>query len=74
MNLKAVDGALTIQDDIKDYIDRGMALEGMNLLDFFLTMYERDMIEPSTRGPGRPQSTHVPYLENTGNGKWCCVM
>ena len=75
VNLKAVDGVLTIQDDLKDYVDRGTALEDVNMLNFFLNTYERDLVVPSTvGGPGRPQSVRVPYLEGTGHGKRCQVI
>ena len=38
MNLTAVDGVLTMQDDVKDYIDRGPDLAQMSFLDFFKTL------------------------------------
>ena len=40
VSIRAVDGVLAIQDDLKDYVDRGSALDNMNLLDFFLNTYD----------------------------------
>jgi len=74
VTIKAVEGVLAIQDDLKDYVDRGAALDDMNLLSFFLNTYDGSMTEPSVGGPGGPQSGRVPYLEGTGHGKRCRVI
>jgi hypothetical protein len=72
--LKAVDGVLTIKDDLKDYVDRGSAMADWNMLDFFLNTYEGKMVVPSATGRGRPQSERVPYLEGTGHGDQCRII
>jgi hypothetical protein len=41
ITMTAVEGTLTIKDDLKDYIDRGVALANCNSLDFFLNTYNR---------------------------------
>ena len=70
-----VDEILTIQDNLKDYINCGTALEQVNLLNLFLNTYERDVVVPFTGvGPGRLQSACVSYLEGTSCGKRCQVI
>ena len=74
INLTAVDGVLTMQDDIKDYMDRGPQLAFMSFLDFFLNTYEANAKEPSISGRGRKPNERVRYLEGTGHGDKCRVL
>ena len=60
---------LTIKDDLKDYVDRGVALEHYSLLDFFLNTYDSEELVATESTRGRPPNGRVPYMENTGHGK-----
>ena len=74
VTLKAIDGVLTVKDDLKDYVDRGNAMANWNMLAFFLDTYEGTMVDPSAGIRGRPQNIRVPYLNGTGHGNWCRVI
>lgn len=74
VSIRAVDGVLAIQDNLKDYVDRGSALDNMNLLDFFLNTYDGAMTVPRMGGAGRPQSERVLYLEGTSHSNRCRVI
>ena len=73
MNLTAVDGVLTMQDNVKDYVDRGLDLAQMSFLDFFLNTYEGESADQTSTGRGRKPNGRVSYLEGTGHGNKCRV-
>ena len=78
-----MNGSVELKDQLKDYQFRGKELESFNFLDFMLETYEitRESKDretridtsfdeiPQQRGPGRPLSTRVPYLEGAGKNK-----
>jgi len=53
VNLTAVDGVLTMQDDVKDYVDRGLDLAQMSFLDFFKNTYEGESADQTSTGQGQ---------------------
>jgi hypothetical protein len=71
VTMTAVEGTLTIKDDLKDYVDKGTALAKCNFLDFFLNTYDGELLPPSASNRGRKPNERVPYLENTGHGTKC---
>lgn len=74
VTLVPVDGVLQIQDQLKDYIDRGNELEDMNLLDFLLDTYKGDMATAADSASRRPLSGRIPYYVGTGHGKKCQII
>jgi hypothetical protein len=72
--ITAVDGVLTLKDDLKDYGDRGDQLANLNFLDFFLNTYDGDELPNSNNTRGRPPNDRVSYLDNTGHGKRCRII
>ena len=71
--LTAVDGILTMQDDTKDYADRGTEMSEMSFFNFFIDTYEGDKVQPSANGRGRKPNERVPYMEGTGHNNKCRV-
>lgn len=69
MTLTMVNGELTLKDVLKDYADRGAALERYSLLDFVLNTYEAKVNDDAGN-----QSERVEYLEGTGHRDRCRVM
>lgn len=61
-----VNGHVQLKDQMRDYINRGNALEEWSYLDFFLGTYDGKIREQNTSARGRTANTRVPYLENCG--------
>ncbi|KIM74273.1 hypothetical protein PILCRDRAFT_92659 [Piloderma croceum F 1598] len=74
VELTTVRGILEIKDQLKEYIDRGLALSTTCLLNFFLNTYEWDKTKVSSSGTGHKPNERVPYLEGTGHGRKCRVV
>jgi len=72
--ITAVDGVLTLKDDLKDYSDRGDQLANFNVLEFSLNTYDGDELPNSDNTRGRPPNDRVSYLDNTGHGKRCRII
>ncbi|KAF7305863.1 ATP-dependent DNA helicase [Mycena chlorophos] len=63
------DGRFVLKDQLRQYQDRGHALDSMSFYDFFSQTYHGKMLEdPATDAPtrGRPRSLRVPYLPELG--------
>jgi hypothetical protein len=71
VTLTAVEGVLTIKDELKDYVDWGPELTNCNLLDFFLNTYDGDLVLSSLSNHGQKLNERVQYLNSTGHGKKC---
>ncbi len=68
MPIEFVGGEVKLKDQLREYSDRGDALENLSFMDFFSETYDGDY----PKGTGRSQ--HVPYKEGTGHGKRCRVI
>ncbi|KAF7305721.1 ATP-dependent DNA helicase [Mycena chlorophos] len=70
-------GQFVLKDQLKQYQDRGHALDDMSFYDFFMLTYDGEMLEEraATDGParGRPRSVRVPYLPEA-NWSGCRVI
>ena len=69
-----VEGKLQVKDQIKEYIDRGEALENWSYLDFFLGTYEGKTLPERTSARGRPPSSRVPYRDGSGREGRCRIV
>jgi hypothetical protein len=68
VTITAVEGTLTIKDDLKDYIDRGATLANCNFLDFFLNTYDRELLPPPASNQGCKLNEQVPmYIKKINN-------
>jgi hypothetical protein len=72
VHIEIVEGRLRVKDQIKEYIDRGDALENWGYLDYFLGTYDGKILEPSTHG--RAPSSRVPYQEGSNRPGHCRVI
>jgi hypothetical protein len=66
-------GSLRLRDQIRDYFDRGDALEDFSFLDYFLNTYDsQDGGQESLKG--RHRNVRVPYKPDTGKDGRCRVL
>jgi hypothetical protein len=82
--LELINGILTKQDQIRDYMYRGDGLEGYSFLDLSLNTYdglpvndkndEDNNGEPSRMRRGPRSHQRFPYREGTGKGHRCRVL
>ncbi|KAF7296369.1 ATP-dependent DNA helicase [Mycena chlorophos] len=70
-------GQFVLKDQLKQYQDRGHALDDMSFYDFFRLTYDGEMLEEravtNTPARGRPRSVRVPYLPEA-NRSGCRVI
>lgn len=78
LGVEVVDGKLELRDQMRQYADRGDALEDHNYLDFFINTYEGSPAKESTgdksRKPGRPPNVRVPYQDSSVSKKTCRII
>lgn len=63
-----------MKDQLKEYIDRGDALENWSYLDFFLGTYEGKTLPERTSARGRPASCRIPYRDGSGREGRCRII
>lgn len=73
------DGVLRLQDQMKEYADRGEALKDVSFMNYFLDTYDGESVtakevdEEGQRRPGRAPNVRIPYREDSKR-KGCRVM
>jgi hypothetical protein len=67
--------SLQLRDQIREYMDRGDALEHINYLDFFLNTYDAPLVTNDMDNSLRWKShIRVPYRASSGRSKYCRVL
>ncbi|RDB26275.1 ATP-dependent DNA helicase pfh1 [Hypsizygus marmoreus] len=78
VTVRMVEGRIQLRDQLKEYAQRGEALQHYTFLSFFADTYDAGVInspeDVDRPGPGRPQNSRFPYLPNSGRDGRCRVV
>ena len=74
VNIEIVEGQLLIRDQIREYMDRGIALEHWSYLDYFLGSYDGAILKQKSTLRGRKPSIRIPYRDNCDRPGRCRVL
>lgn len=72
--MEMVEGQLRVRDQIREYIDRGEALQDWNYLEFFLGTYDAPKLKERTSTRGRHRNERVAYKTGCNREKRCRVI
>jgi hypothetical protein len=80
VRVEVVGNKILMRDQLKEYTDRGEALDGYSFLDYFLDTYDGEeakgsaVVDLEKRGVGRPRSVRFPYRSSSGRTTRCRIV
>ena len=74
VTIEMMEGQLRIKDQVREYIDRGDALQSYCYMDFFLETYDGKLLPAKTSTQGRTRNTRIPYRDNCGRSGRCRIL
>ena len=69
-----IEGQLLVRDQIREYMDRGDALESWSYLDYFLGTYDGSTLKEKTSARGRKPNVRVPYRAGCNRPGRCRII
>ena len=74
INVEIVEGKLRVKDQVREYMDRGDALESCSYLDYFLNTYDGKPSKEKTSTYGRRPNVRVPYRDGSDRQGRCRII